>query len=76
MYVTRGNYNYIFTNVLGPDIESWREILVNVFIGLQKQEFSPRLIILLKWPKIHCTSKAHKFIKMNNKNNVTTSPMF
>ena len=63
---------------LGPDIESLREILVNDFIGLQKQEFSPRfkIIILLKWPTILLTSKAHKFIKMNSKNNVTISPMF
>ena len=41
-------------------------MLVNDFIGLQKQEFSPRfkIIILLNWPKIHPTSKAHKFIKI------------
>ena len=62
---------------MGPDIESFREILVNDIIGLQKQEFSPRfkiIIIFIKMAQNSSYLKSTQLIKINSKLFVEKKP--
>ena len=63
----KGNYNYIFTNVWGQTLKVSEKYWLTILLDSRNRSFHQGLkwlLFLLKWPKIHPTSKVHNWSKL------------